>query len=139
MARTFTRKERLSAMSELNVTPLIDLAFSLLIIFMITAPLLEQSIDINLPKDTPRQSPPRSQVQLEVISIDAGGQIFWGQEAVDEERLQEVLSLLALEDEPPVIQIKADESLPYQKIIDVLGKVKGHGLNKISLTTTPGR
>ncbi|KAF0094326.1 MAG: biopolymer transport protein ExbD [Puniceicoccaceae bacterium 5H] len=134
MARSFTRKERLSAMSELNVTPLIDLAFSLLIIFMITAPLLEQSIDINLPKDKPRQSS-GSQVEVEVIGIDASGQIYWGDEPMTPAQLDDTLSLIAMEEDPPVIQIRADESLAYQKVIEVLGQVKGQGLNKISLQT----
>lgn len=134
MARNFTRKERLSAVSELNVTPLIDLAFALLIIFMITAPLLQQSIDINLPVETARaQPPPRTEFQ--VIAIDANRQLFWGSEAVDRQRLSDLLDLIALTDDPPVIQLRGDATLPYQEIVNIIDLIKSKNLTRLSLET----
>ena len=66
MARDFKRKKKLAVISELNVTPLIDLAFSLLIIFMITTPVIEQYNRINLPDQdaSPKQSPPKLMINL---------------------------------------------------------------------------
>lgn len=134
MARTFHRRSQLEAMSELNVTPLIDLAFALLIIFMITAPLLEQSIDLDLPTETVR--PQTASVQtVQEISIDATGQYYWGNEAMSRDRIDELLELVALDAEPPVIQIRADATLPYQQIVDAIDLVKKHKLNKLSLET----
>ncbi len=134
MARVFHRKERLSAMSEINVTPLIDLAFALLIIFMITAPLLEQSIDIALPLETPRdQASDRPRIQE--VAITADGAYYWGDQAISKEELQERLELFAVENEPPVISIRADAGLPYQSVIDLMDLIKEQKLSRISLET----
>ena len=134
MARKFHRRKPLEAMSELNVTPLIDLAFALLIIFMITAPLLQQTIDINVPLESPR---PQQEQQIEpiMLSIDNSGQFFWGNEPVGDNEMESRLQLVSETDEPPVIQIRADAQLPYQRVVNLLDLVKGAGLGKISLET----
>ena len=70
MARSFTRRNKLSVISELNVTPLIDLAFSLLIIFMITTPLIEQYNRVNLPEQSSSVKQPPPPVEDKYITID---------------------------------------------------------------------
>lgn len=134
MARNFHRNKPLEAMSELNVTPLIDLAFALLIIFMITAPLLQQSIDIRVPVESaaPQQQDPEEPLML---SINPEGQFYWGTEPVADNEMKGRLELMADTTEPPVVQIRADAKLPYQRIVDLLDLVKGAGLSKISLET----
>ena len=134
MARNFHRSKPLGAMSEINVTPLIDLAFALLIIFMITAPLLQQTIDIQVPVESARPQTPQEEEPL-MLSIDPSGQFFWGTEAVGDNEMQSRLELMADTDEPPVVQIRADSGLPYQRVVDLLDLVKGAGLSKISLET----
>lgn len=134
MARNFHRKKPLGAMSEINVTPLIDLAFALLIIFMITAPLLQQTIDIRVPVESARPQQEKPDEPL-MLAIDPQGQFFWGQEAVGDNEMEQRLALMADTDEPPVVQIRADSGLPYQRVIDLLDLVKGAGLSKISLET----
>lgn len=134
MARTFHRRSQLEAMSEINVTPLIDLAFALLIIFMITAPLLEQSIDLDLPVESVRPQAGQTP-QVQEISIDAEGRFYWGNEAMSAERIDEMLGLLALDPEPPVIEVRADASIPYQSVVDLIDMVKQHKLSKLSLET----
>jgi len=134
MARNFHRSKPLGAMSEINVTPLIDLAFSLLIIFMITAPLLQQSIDIRVPTESARpQETPESEPLM--LAIDPQGQFFWGTEAIDDAEMEARLDLVSETEEPPVVQIRADAGLPYQRVVDLLDLVKGAGLSKISLET----
>ena len=134
MARTFHRRNQLEAMSEINVTPLIDLAFALLIIFMITAPLLEQSIDLELPVESVSPQSEQSGVVQE-ISIDPEGRYFWGPELVTLEELDGLLELEASTGDPPVLEIRADASLPYQSVISLLDLIKQHKLSKISLET----
>jgi len=134
MARTFHRRGQLEAMSEINVTPLIDLAFALLIIFMITAPLLEQSIDIDLPVESARPQSAKAP-QMQDISIDADGRYFWGAEAMSAEQIDEMLALLALDPEPPVIRVRADASIHYQAVVDLIDMIKQHRLSKLSLET----
>lgn len=134
MARNFHRNKPLEAMSELNVTPLIDLAFALLIIFMITAPLLQQTIDIQVPTESAR---PQQQDREEplMLSIDPSGQFFWGTEAIGDNEMESRLRLMADTDEPPVVQVRAHAQLPYQRVIDLMDLIKGAGLSKISLET----
>ena len=134
MARKFHRSKPLEAVSEINVTPLIDLAFALLIIFMITAPLLQQTIDISVPVESASPQQPDEKEPL-MLAIDAQGQFFWGTELVGDNEMEDRLALVAETDEPPVIQIRADAQLPYQRIVDLLDLVKGSGLSKISLET----
>lgn len=134
MPRTFQRKNRLSALSEINVTPLIDLAFSLLIIFMITAPLLEQTIPLNLPAES--QSPQSTDEKpFQVVSIDKKGEYYWGKENVSLTRIKALLADVSKKPEPPVIHLRADESLPYQKVITLVDLLKQYQLNQISLDT----
>lgn len=122
-------------MTELNVTPLMDLAFSLLIIFMISTPLLEQTIPINLPKQDKNAASERPEIKFQVISITKTGQIYWGKQPVDMNELDRLLGLLANEKEPPAISLRGDFSLPYQKIVDVIDAVKRHNLTKLHLDT----
>ena len=135
MARTFHRRESLGAMSEINVTPLIDLAFALLIIFMITAPLLEQSIALELPEESQSVQETTGEYRFQTISITVDGQIYWGDTAVDEEKLAEYLESMATAPDLSVINIRADRSIPYQRVINVIDLVKQSGLSRISLDT----
>ncbi|MGF1483336.1 MAG: ExbD/TolR family protein [Opitutales bacterium] len=135
MARTFRRREPLSALSEINVTPLIDLAFALLIIFMITAPLLEQSIAVNLPEEAVDPTPSTREEAVQEVSIDAAGVVYWGAQAIELERLDEELAALAVLPEPPILSIRADREQTVQRLVDVLDLVKKHKLKRVSLET----
>ena len=136
MARNFKQKEKLDAISELNVTPLIDLAFSLLIIFMITTPLMEQSIRVNVPFQTAGISS-SDEPDVEVIAIDASGDVHWGTRKVDEEELRNLLQQAANEPEQPVIHLKADRDLDYQSVIDVIALIAEYKLSKLNIDTQP--
>ena len=109
-------------MSQINVTPLIDLAFALLIIFMITAPLLQQTIDIRVPVESARAQQPEPDEPL-LLAIDPQGQFFWGAEPVGDNEMQARLELVAAVDQPPVVQIRADAALAYQRVVDLLDLV----------------
>ena len=135
MARTFHRKERLGALSEINVTPLIDLAFALLIIFMITTPLLEQTITLELPLETQNPQPVDSPERFQTISLTADGAIYWGDRAVRREELSGLLEDAAAHPDRPVIHLRADSEMRYQGVIDVIDLIKRHDLTSISLDT----
>ena len=122
-------------MTELNVTPLMDLAFSLLIRFMISTPLLEQTIPINLPKQEENPSNARPEIEFQVISINAKGQIYWGKQPVDMVELNSLLESMSKMPDPPAISFRGDFSLPYQKIVDVIDAIKRHNLTKLHLDT----
>jgi biopolymer transport protein ExbD len=135
MARTFHRKERLGVLSEINVTPLIDLAFALLIIFMITAPLLEQTISLELPLETQNPQSADARERFQTISLTADGRVYWGERAVSKEELSGLLEDLAAQPERPVIHLRAAAKLPYQGVINVIDLIKQNDLTAISLDT----
>lgn len=139
MARDFKRQNKLAVISDLNVTPLIDLAFSLLIIFMITTPVIEQYNRIDLPSQntTQTQEPPKLDDQF--ITIEANGQFRWGKDAISQVSLEAKLDEVASsEGDQPTIHIRGDRTLPYQKIMDVVNMLKARNLTKLSLDTKAG-
>lgn len=135
----FRQRESLTSMADINVTPLLDLAFALLIIFMITTPLLEQTIPLNLPKEEPTEQNTTDDRPSERISIDRNGVLYWGEEQVSEERLDELLQRVSQNAEKPVLHIRADGMTAYRKLTRVLNLAKKHELNSVSLDTQLGR
>ena len=139
MARDFKRPNKLAVISDLNVTPLIDLAFSLLIIFMITTPVIEQYNRIDLPTQNSdnNQKPPEREDKF--ITIDAEGRYNWGQDAVSKNELETLLDQVSKDPgDQPTIHLRGDRSLPYQKIMDVINMLKSRNLTKLSLDTKAG-
>ena len=135
MARDFKQTKKLDCISDLNVTPLIDLAFALLIIFMITTPVIEQYNRIDLPDQRTSDQQPKKQREDKTITIDANGVYQWGGDDVTKARLEALLDEIA-EAPPldrPVVHIRGDKNLPYQKIIDVVDMLKSRNLTKLSL------
>lgn len=141
MARTFRRTNRLAALAEPNITPLIDLAFSLLIIFMITTPLLEQTIPLELPVEAPRDSrDPGTGPLFQAVGVDALSYL-WGDERIDAVEMRARLEDLRAREqagEEVVLKIRAAGSAAYQEVIDLLGLIQQAGLRKISLDTQVG-
>ncbi|HAW98313.1 MAG TPA: biopolymer transporter ExbD, partial [Opitutae bacterium] len=129
MARDFKRENKLAVISDLNVTPLIDLAFSLLIIFMITTPVIEQYNRIDLPDQAPGPIQPPPEIEDRFITIDAKGKYQWGKDSVSKGELEGRLDAIAESaGEQPTIHIRGDRALPYQKVIDVVNMLKERNL-----------
>jgi len=135
MARDFRRRNKLAVISDLNVTPLIDLAFSLLIIFMITTPVIEQYNRINLPEQNSSAKQPPPPVDDQFITIAENGSYYWGNDAVSPSELNLRLDSLSGKTPSPTVHIRADRSLPYQNVIDVVNLLKERNLTKLSLDT----
>lgn len=140
MARSFSRNNRLNVLNELNVTPMLDLCFVLLIIFMIATPVLEQTTAVNLPKaekGAGKATDPR--LQFRVVTIDGKGGLTIGQRPVTSAQLEaEFAAIAALpEADQPTVRIRGDGTLAYQKIMDVLSAAKAKGLTKAGLDTEP--
>ncbi|HWL14705.1 MAG TPA: biopolymer transporter ExbD [Opitutus sp.] len=138
MARSFRRHRTSHPIADLNVTNLIDLGFILLVIFMITASMVqqEQSIQVNLPSESKReQEKPDKDLTFQSIAIDKRGQFFFGNTPVAFEDLGPRLQELARRPKPPVIRIRADFSLQYQQIVRLMDEIKKHELTKITFDT----
>ncbi|MGE4551220.1 MAG: biopolymer transporter ExbD [Opitutales bacterium] len=134
-ARDFKRQEKLDAISDLNVTPLIDLAFSLLIIFMITTPLMEQSIRVDLPDQSQQAAVDPDEKQVKVIAIKASGAYFWGTRQVPKAELAKLLAEAGQADEEPIIHLRADRNLKFQSVVDVIDMIKKENLTQFRIDT----
>ena len=131
------RGRRRAPMSEINVTPLVDVMLVLLIIFMVTAPLLVSGVPVDLPD---ARAKPLAQEQEPIqLSIDKDRRIFLGEEEVARDSLADRLALRARAGgEPPRVYVRADRSLDYGLVMSVVGDVTAAGLGKIALVSTGG-
>jgi biopolymer transport protein TolR len=140
MARTFRRKRDAHPIAELNVTNLIDVAFTLLIIFMIATPLiqLEQTIPVKLPSESKSpQSPPDPDLTFHSVWIDAQLRYYLDENRVPVslDDLRSRLLGFAQERRKPVIRIRADDSVPYGRVIQVIDELKKVDLLSITFDT----
>lgn len=138
MARTFRRPRASHPIAELNVTNMVDLGFTLLIIFMIATPLInqEQSIPINLPVESKRdQIKPDKDTKFITVAIDNKGAYFLDGNAIAMPRLSDRLKELGQQPKPPVVRIRGDAKVVYEKIINLMDELHKHNLSKISFDT----
>lgn len=138
MARTFKRQRQTHPISELNVTNLIDVAFTLLIIFMIATPLIqqEQTIPINLPVESQSQQPkPDPDTRFVTITIQADGNCLIGDRPVTLARMTAALAPYAAEATPPVFRLRMDAQATGQHFVAVMDALKQNHLTKFSVDT----
>lgn len=119
--------------TEINMTPLLDLTFLLLIAFIITFPALNQGISVKLPRANADPLP--MQKVSQTISVDAQGGVFYNKNPITLEGLSAALEQLAQEDPDATILIRGDETIAYGKIIEVIKRVKRTRLNRIALVS----
>ena len=131
MARQKQRSQ-LSAIGDINMTPLIDLTFLLLIIFMITAPLLENSVNVSPPELNAEEI---SEDNSKIVNLNHDGEIVFQKNQVSEFTLREQLRALKEENSKLVIMIRADGDRPYKEVMAVMKAVKESGISNISLIT----
>jgi biopolymer transport protein ExbD len=132
--RRYSQRQNLSTLSEINVTPLLDLAFVLLIIFMITTPLLESSMNLVIPSSGAKNSQiNRSQVQT--VSIDRTDTIRFNNQVVDLQTLAARLGELRQNNPDVAIVIRPDRELPVQKLIGIMDAVQRAGITKVGIAT----
>jgi TolR protein len=119
-------------MSEINVTPFVDVMLVLLIIFMVTAPLLQQGIDVNLPKAKGKDMPPEERIAL-VIKRDQ--KIFMNDTPVTVGEMRRKLESISKMN--PNVFLKADKDVPYGLVVEVMGEIKEAGIEKLGMVTEP--
>ncbi len=120
-------------MSDINMTPLIDVMLVLLVIFIITAPLMSASLRLDLPKTTGAQA--SSAVQFVTVAVDAQGQLFWGDEPQTEAQLAARVRASAIRNPATEVQLRADQRVPYGRIAELIGLVQAAGLSRIGFVT----
>ncbi|WP_417915988.1 protein TolR [Candidatus Electronema sp. JC] len=130
-------KGRKSLAAEINVTPLVDVMLVLLIIFMVTAPMMTQGIDINLPKTT-GESLEQEAEPLSVV-IDSSGQIFLGKNTapLTAAGLRHELEKLPAAQREEAIYLQADETVSYGIVVQIMAQIKQAGFDKLGMVTQP--
>ena len=129
-------RSRRAPMSEINVTPLVDVMLVLLIIFMVTAPLLVAGVPVDLPES--RAGALDQQAKPVQIAIDRNGRLFIDDVAVTEAQLPRRLAAIAAEPAPPEgrrIYLRADKGLDYGRVMRVMGELNQAGLNRVALVS----
>jgi biopolymer transport protein TolR len=122
-------------MSEINVTPLVDVMLVLLIIFMVTAPLLNAGVPVELPES--RAKALAQEQQQVTVSMDAGGTIYLDESPLAPGELPDRLAAIPRgpDGKPPEVTLRADKTLDYGRVMAVMGELNRAGFNAISLVT----
>ncbi|WP_194715399.1 ExbD/TolR family protein [Noviherbaspirillum soli] len=120
---------------EINTTPLVDVMLVLLIIFIITIPVINHSVKIDLPRAT--SQPDDLKPENINLDIDAQGQIFWNSEAIDATQLNLRIATAAQKTPQPELHLRAERTTQYEKVAQVMAAAQSGGLSKIGFVTEP--
>lgn len=126
--RGFRGRPTAAALGEINVTPLVDVVLVLLLVFMVTAPMMSRGIDVSLPVADQPQHPREDRV---TVSVNAEGRVYVGDQPVNLVLLEDYLRRLMAGRSANVVYLRADESLRYGKVIEVVDKIKKAGVEQI--------
>lgn len=122
-------------LSEINVTPLVDVMLVLLVIFMITAPMMTEGLEVNLPQTA--AGPLDAQNPPIIISITSQGEIYVDERQVKLESLSAEIAQAEKQRRPRPVYLKADQSVPYGVVVRVMGRLKAAGVEKLGMVTVP--
>ncbi len=128
------RDRGLSQLPDINVTNLVDVTVVLLIIFMITAPLMQSSLDVDVPKT---QAERREIFEGLMVVINAEGELFLGNQPITLEEFRARLERLMEEDPSRPVYLKADQKVSYGKVVEVIGGIKSSGVTNLGLVVKP--
>lgn len=132
------RRSSYTKMSEINVTPFVDVMLVLLIVFMVTAPLLTAGVPIDLPKSQAKQIQDEDNKPIEV-TVSNDGKIFVGETEVEMERLIALLSAMTNNDPDRRVFIRGDQKLAYGQVMEVIGAINKGGFRKVALISAPSK
>jgi biopolymer transport protein TolR len=129
------RNDNRGIMAEINVTPLVDVMLVLLVIFMVTAPMMQQGVQVNLPKaDTKAMTPLEETV---VVTVEKSGRIYINKDEVPPSELRSKLSTMFASREKKEVFLKADAGVPYGEVVKAMADIKGAGIERLGMVTEP--
>ncbi|MFB1482872.1 protein TolR [Corallococcus sp. RDP092CA] len=126
-----------TTMSEINVTPMVDVMLVLLIIFMVTAPLIQQGVKVNLPET--KAAPVEATEKKVVLSIDAGRKVYIGDAEVPLEELETKLAANAKAQADKEVYLHADRDVPYGVVVEVMAAAQRAGISNVGMITEPAK
>ena len=124
-----------TAMSQINVTPLVDVMLVLLIIFMVTAPMMQQGVQVNLPKaETKALSPQETAV---VVSLEKTGKVSINSSPIAAGELRTKLADMFAAKSKKEVFLKADQDVPYGEVVKIMAEIRGAGIERLGMVTEP--
>jgi biopolymer transport protein TolR len=122
-------------MSQINVTPLVDVMLVLLVIFMVTAPMMQQGVQVNLPKAETKALP--SPEESVVVSIEKSGKVFINSSEIPAGDLRSNLRDMFAARTKKEVFLKADKDVPYGEVVKTMAEIKGAGIERLGMVTEP--
>jgi biopolymer transport protein TolR len=124
-------------MSQINVTPLVDVMLVLLVIFMVTAPMMQQGVQVNLPKTESKALP--APEQTVVVSIERSGRLSINSAEIPAGELRTKLSGMFAGRSKKEVFLKADKDVPYGEVVKTMAEIKGAGIERLGMVTEPAQ
>lgn len=121
-----------TTLSEINVVPLVDVMLVLLIIFMVAAPMFQQGIDVDLPKESAKGIDLKDTT---VLTLAEGGRLYLNDTRISIEKLEELMQKMAKNDGQKEVFLRADKSVPYGLVVKVMAAVKRAGIDRLGMVT----
>ncbi|MCE3265184.1 MAG: biopolymer transporter ExbD [Pseudoduganella sp.] len=131
----FNHHRQREAMADINVTPMVDVMLVLLVIFIISAPMFTNTVQLELPKAQAKAVP--QEAQAVSLSIDAGGTVYWNNDALKPGELEERLAGAAGLSPQPELQLRADKDTRYEVVAQVMAAAQSRGLTRLGFVTDP--
>ncbi|MGO9057127.1 MAG: protein TolR [Candidatus Binataceae bacterium] len=129
----FEAGQRGSLVSQINVTPLVDVMLVLLVIFMVTAPIIQQGVEVNIPKV--RAAALKGEEQQFVVSITRDKQLYLNDSRMTNDELTQKLAAISAERPDRQVFIRADEEVPYGEVIRTMAAIKAAGIQNVGMVT----
>ena len=135
--RRFSQRNSLVTLSDINITPLLDLAFVLLIIFVITTPLLEQGLSLKLPTGDVPDTQKIDPKDVKTVEVSPTGQYMLGGQWMELNQISAALTAERKRNPKMLVYIRAHEDGPYKHVAAILNRLELAGVDQVSLRTTP--
>jgi biopolymer transport protein TolR len=135
MAGEISQNRQTHTISTINVTPFVDVMLVLLVIFMVTAPIIQQGVQVNLPQA--KAKPVEGETQPLVVAITRDGKIYLNDNPMSLDQLEKKLRAIRVLDRDKNVYLRADRDVPYGKVIEAIGEIKAAGIEKLGMIARP--
>ncbi len=132
---SFNHHRQKESMADINVTPMVDVMLVLLVIFIISAPMFTNAVQLELPKAQARAL--QQEADTVTLAIDAAGTVYWNNDALQAGELEQRLAEAAGLPQQPELQLRADKDTRYEVVAQVMAAAQSHGLTRIGFVTDP--
>jgi biopolymer transport protein ExbD len=132
---SFNHHRQKESMADINVTPMVDVMLVLLVIFILSAPMFTNAVQLELPKAQAKAVP--QEAETVTLAIDAAGTVYWNNDALQAGELERRLGEAAALPQQPDLQLRADKDTRYEVVAQVMAAAQSHGLTRIGFVTDP--